>query len=182
MITMASMPFLHRHRHRRIVTKCELSSNDKQKLHSRLAADIESFRKDESCRLKIEDIFDKRMDKLRIQAEYKKHQLDLLHERHLKVIELEVLLLSDFLYKDYYLTPDPTLVLPKFTLDDEDDINHQDDDIRYNSHHDDELNVWYPHPDRLETYDQDNHALHDIIQKYILFHTLFIVGIWLQIA
>lgn len=159
----------------RLITKCELSSQDKKQLHSRLAADLASLRKYESCRSKIEEDFDNRMGKLRIAAEYKKYQLDLLHERQKKVIELEILLLSDFLYKDYAPRRD---VDSSKLFEDFDEESHHDTLVDQKR---DDWNIWYPHPDRTDMYVEDSNETRDVLQRYILLHVFILVATWLQV-
>lgn len=149
--------------------RSELTPKEKDKLHSQLHLDIKYQRIRNECIKGIEDYYDKRMDALRLQAEYKKHQLDLRLEHFLKVIDLEVLYWSDSLY-------DIPLVGHN-SIDLNTDINNDSDD---STQFEDKWIKW-----DVSDYKQDNDkyimSTIDIVNVYVMCHFVFIAGCMLQL-
>lgn len=136
---------------------CCLSPDDKNKLHDQLQQDLNYHKKYNACRNKIEEYYDNKMDKLRLQAAYKKHLLDLEHERRLNIINLEVNLLSDFLYED-------NKIIKHINIEDTKD----------------KIVLWDP-----ISYDKSNDkyvsSTYNIVNIYIICHILIIAALFLQV-
>lgn len=150
----------------RSIVKCCLTPNERQQLHERLQTDLQRFRKIDECKQKIESYYEKRMEAVKAQAEHKKFLLDVEHAKQLKVIELETLFHSSFLYEE------------KYGYRPRQDYDYEPKKIQVNLMNCDDDKEQDNTPTTIRVDEGSVTNVYNILMAYVVFHILLIASIF----